>query len=268
MNSSVMEKTGLVLLAGLVGLAASAWADDFNPSLSPLPTIPTIGESRICSSSLGAPLNCGTAVSITVDWAVGFDVLTHDFIYFYGVETNTSTDVASWEIDFAPGSITSAGFINGTSFDSEIASFFGLSLGPEDESISGSPVDPTSVVPFSPGASTDHVTWGFDNPTTGAHNLLSGLQSSVLLVHSPFHPVFGFGSGSDSGHGGSPWSTSAPGSNPVPVPGDIPVSSDPESSSIILLGSALFAIAAASRRRFTHKYRAGTERTISPTPHA
>ena len=169
---------------------------------------------------------------------------------------------------FAPGSITSAGFINGTSFDSEIASFFGLSLGLEDESISSSPVDPTSVVPFSPGASTDHVTWGFDNPTTGAHNLLSGLQSSVLLVHSPFHPVFGFGSGSDSGHGGSPWSTSAPGSNPVPVPGDIPVSSDPESSSIILLGSALFAIAAASRRRFTHKYRAGTERTISPTPHA
>ena len=98
MNSSVMEKTGLVLLAGLVGLAASAWADDFNPSLSPLPTIPTIGESRICSSSLGAPLNCGTAVSITVDWAVGFDALTHDFIYFYGVETNTSTDVASWSL--------------------------------------------------------------------------------------------------------------------------------------------------------------------------
>src|SRR5439155_7985068 len=238
MNSSVMEKTGLVLLAGLVGLAASAWADDFNPSLSPLPTIPTIGESRICSSSLGAPLNCGTAVSITVDWAVGFDVLTHDFIYFYGVETNTSTDVASWEIDFAPGSITSAGFVNGTTYDSEITSFFGLPLGAEDERISGSPIDPTSVVPLISDPSTDHVTWGFDNPTTHAHELLSGLQSSVLLVHSPFHPVFVFVSGSDIVHGGSPSTTSAPGSNPVPLPGDIPVSSDPESSSIILFGSA------------------------------
>src|SRR6184192_2062779 len=132
MNSSAMEKTGLVLLAGLVGLAASAWADDFNPSLSPLPAI---GESRICSSSLGPAVNCAAPVSITVDWAVGFDALTHDFIYFYGVETNTSTDVASWEIDFAPGSITSAGFINGTTYDSEIFSFFGLSLGAEDESI-------------------------------------------------------------------------------------------------------------------------------------
>ena len=245
MNSSLTRKPGLAVLVGLLGLATSAWADGFNPSLSPLPAI---GESRICSSSIGSPANCSAADSITVDWAVGFDVLTHDFIYFYGVETNTSTDVASWEIDFAPGSITSAGFINGTTYDSEIFSFFGLSPGAEDETIKGSSVDPTSVVPASPDSSTDHVTWGFDNPTTHAHELLSGLQSSVLLVHSPSPPVFGFGSGSDSGHGGSPWNTNALGSNPVPVPGHTP-----EPSSIILFGSTLFALATLARRRFMHK---------------
>src|SRR2546429_2619968 len=81
MNSSVMRKTGLAVLVGLLGLGASSWADGFNPSLSPRPAI---GESRICSSSIGSPTNCSAADSITVDWAVGFDVLTQDFIYFYG----------------------------------------------------------------------------------------------------------------------------------------------------------------------------------------
>src|SRR5712692_10033139 len=96
-------KIGLAVLVGLLALATSAWADGFNPSLSPLPVI---GESLVCSSSMSFPGNCSAAAAITVDWAVGL-VSPGVYEYMYGVETNTTTDVASWEIDFAPGSITS-----------------------------------------------------------------------------------------------------------------------------------------------------------------
>jgi len=241
MRSHVGGTSGLAVLAGILALATTGWADGFNPSLSPLPVI---GESLICSSSMPSPGNCSAANAITVDWAVGFDSGLGQFIYLYGVETNTSTDVASIEIDYTPGALTSDGFVAGTTFDSEASSLFGLSLGKEDESISGTPVDPASVVPLVPGGTTDHVTWGFD--TSSTHNLTSGLQSSVLFVTSPLPPVFGFSSSSDAGHGGSPWNTRAVGSNPVPVPGI------PEPASVVLLGSALFAIGASARRRSSH----------------
>src|SRR5712692_8295171 len=119
-------RIGLAVLVGLLALATSAWADGFNPSLSPLPVI---GESLVCSSSISFPTSCTAADAITVDWAVG-QVSAGVFEYMYGVETDTSTDVASWEIDFAPGAITSDGFVSGTTFDSAAFSVFGLSLGP------------------------------------------------------------------------------------------------------------------------------------------
>lgn len=233
-----MKRKLMAVAAGVLTLAF-AWTASAGPiPASPSP-VPSAGESDLVS--FPAPPG-----NVNVDWMVldGTTIVgagPGTFVYFYQLENTSPTSGANFNaftVTMGPGvgTVLFGGVIAGDDLDvalagihpaHDVGAFAGLAG--EEETV---PFAALTGVSFKIDFG-GNVTWTFDN--------VVGTETDTLFFVATSAPIYGVGQLSDSSPP-SPWSTLAPGGDPVPIP-------TPEPASLLLLGLGLAGARLVASRR-------------------
>ena len=211
-----MKKFSAVL--AILMTLAFAWQAGAGPiPASPSP-VPSLGESDLVSF----PVPPG---NVNVDWMVldAFFLtgVSGTFAYLYQLENSSPVEGAHFNTftvtmsTAGAASILGGGVLSGVDLDD--APFNHNIVGEEE----GFVLTPTVGTVFSPDI--NNVTWTFAN-------IELGQETDTLFFISTLPPVYGVGSILNSSPP-SPWSSLAPGGNPVPIPAAVP-----EPGTALLLG--------------------------------
>jgi len=213
----------------------------FAGPIPPSPAPPSFGESDLTSFTTPGSV-------VRVDWMVidasgfGFPGL---FAYLYQVENVSGIDLDLFTVTFPAGvvpvgEVVSVGILIGDDLD--VATSYHP---PHDTpNISGEITElplgnaPINVSTDVMGGFVSNITW-----TWAKDLLITGTESPTLYFICSLPPTYGVG-GASNAMPPSPWTSLAPGGQPVPVP-------SPEPATVLLLIGALMTGAIVCRRRMT-----------------